>query len=118
MLKSVLGRDMYQLGMPGTSIDEIKAPQQNSLVSSRYAMLYWPFHLRGPIPDETSKPTELDSQLQDGGIVHTFIKDKFLYWLEALSLHRSVYLALIAVKTLRRLVVCINPCSHPVQNAC
>ncbi|CAG8902402.1 unnamed protein product [Penicillium egyptiacum] len=33
---------------------------------------------------------ELDESMKDGGIAHRFLKEKFLYWLEALSLLSSI----------------------------
>lgn len=42
--------------------------------------------------------------LQDGGIVNVFIREKFLYWLEALSLYRSVPKGVLRMVKLEALI--------------
>ncbi|KAK0707058.1 NACHT domain-containing protein [Lasiosphaeria miniovina] len=58
-ISQTLSRDMYGLRAPGSLISSIKTP----------------------CPD----PLATDA-LQDHGLVHTFLKKKYLYWLESLSL--------------------------------
>ncbi len=43
--------------------------------------------------------------LQDGGIVHKFLQEKFLHWLEALSLLGSMSEGGLAMLKLERLLV-------------
>ncbi|RKK23582.1 Vegetative incompatibility protein HET-E-1 [Fusarium oxysporum f. sp. cepae] len=93
-----LRRDMYDLRQPGITIDYVRQPGPDPLASARYSCLYWAEHLCD------SNKNNQDDELRDGGTVHTFLKDKYLYWLEALSLLRSTSEGVIAVQKLNALL--------------
>ncbi|KAK4197210.1 NACHT domain-containing protein, partial [Triangularia verruculosa] len=97
ILKKVLHRDMYQLRKPGFSIDNVKTPSPDPLIAARYSAVYWTEHLLACGPGGSGL------YLQDKGIVHTFFHEKFLYWLEALSLLRYAPKAVIALKAIQNL---------------
>jgi NACHT domain len=93
-MAGLLGRDMYELGAPGISIEEIMSPVPSPLEGIAYSCLYWVHHLEqgsGII-------------LQDGGIVDIFLRAQYLYWLEALSLLHSVTEGVIALYRLGQLL--------------
>jgi hypothetical protein len=87
ILSKTLHRDMYSLEAPGYPIENIKLPKPDPLAVSRYPCIYWIDHLCD------SKPESLVNgvgNLQFLGAVDEFLRKKFLYWLEGLSLCKSV----------------------------
>ncbi|KAH5722255.1 hypothetical protein HBI17_253400 [Parastagonospora nodorum] len=87
ILSKTLHRDMYSLEAPGYPIKNIKLPKPDPLAVSRYPCIYWIDHLCD------SKPESLVNgvgNLQFLGAVDEFLRKKFLYWLEGLSLCKSV----------------------------
>ncbi|KPA36057.1 nwd1 protein [Fusarium langsethiae] len=99
-LSATLRRDIYSLSTPGFSIDQVSPSDPDPLSSIRYSCVYWVDHL------DNSNSTEQtsDKDLQDGGIIHEFIRKKYLYWLESLSLLRSMSEGVMAVQKLEALV--------------
>ena len=79
-----LKRDIYNLHAPGFPIDQVKEPEPDPLATVRYSCIYWVDHLR-----DCGSSKNADD-LQDGGAVDKFLTQKYLYWLEGLSLHRSI----------------------------
>ncbi|KAH7309734.1 hypothetical protein B0I35DRAFT_379296, partial [Stachybotrys elegans] len=101
ILSEILRRDMYGVGAPGVSIDEIDEPNPNPLIASRYQCIYWVDHLH-----ESSLGLNVgDSEdVFDGKIIDTFLQKKYLYWLEALSHVRSVPQGIISMSKLCTIV--------------
>ncbi|KAJ5379592.1 Vegetative incompatibility protein HET-E-1 [Penicillium cosmopolitanum] len=91
ILKSTLRRDMYNMGALGTPINEVKQPEPDPLAAGRYSCVYWVDHL------EQAGSYE---ELQDTGTVDTFLRTRCLYWLEALSLLRSVTDGVMSIQKL------------------
>lgn len=93
-------RDMYSLGALGTPIKQAQPPKPDPLAVARYSCVYWVDHLResGSYED-----------LKDSGTVDTFLRTQCLYWLEALSLLRSIWDGIMLIRRLEDLVsVCIH----------
>jgi hypothetical protein len=84
-MSKILRCDIYSLKAPGISIDEVKPPDPDPLAAIQYSCLYWVDHL---LDCQTREDTTLD--LKDSGSVHNFLRQYFLYWLEALSLIKSL----------------------------
>lgn len=103
-MSTVLQRDMYRLREPAFPIENVQVPVPDPLVTVRYSCVYWVDHLRSSI----SGTRTTQECLQDGGVVHTFLEKKYLYWLEALSLLNSMSKGVMAVLGLRSLVVSSN----------
>src|SRR5262249_51233373 len=101
LMSDKLRRDMYSLSAPGFPIDHVCVPDPDPLAAARYSCVYWVDHLCSSV---FSKSTMQDD-LQDGGAVHTFLKEKYLYWLEALSLLRSMSDGVVAMEKLGNLLV-------------
>ncbi|PVH90432.1 NACHT-domain-containing protein, partial [Periconia macrospinosa] len=81
-----LHRDMYGLEALGYLVKEVKQPEPDPLVASRYSCVYWADHLC----HSHATPSALYADdLLDRSVVNTFLKEKFLYWLEALSVRRE-----------------------------
>ncbi|KAI9662792.1 MAG: hypothetical protein M1829_006136, partial [Trizodia sp. TS-e1964] len=87
VMSRVLRRDHYGLCAPGISISQVEQPNPDPLAAVGYSCVYWVDHL-----------SEFDSvmkekyriNLQDRGVVDQFLRQKYLYWLEALSLLGSI----------------------------
>jgi hypothetical protein len=100
-LLETLRRDIYNLGVPGFSIDHVSPPDHDPLASIRYSCVFWVDHLSDSEPGAKMS----DKDLQDAGIIHDFLRKKYLYWLESLSLLRSMSEGVMAVQKLETLVV-------------
>lgn len=84
VLSTTLERDICRLGSPGISSFDIEHSQTKPLWRIHYACAYWIDHLA------KSTPEKVREALQDQGNVHIFMRTKFLYWLEALSIKDEV----------------------------
>lgn len=98
-----LRRDIYSLHHPGISVDDIKVPAQDPLAAVRYSCVYWVDHLADASTSE-DRCLEL-GDLQDKDIIHRFLFDKYLHWLEALGLLGSIPEGIVAISKLITLVV-------------
>lgn len=85
VMSRTLRRDIYSLEAPGFSIDHVNQPSSDPLAAARYSCLYWIDHLLDCDPGSNAK-----NGLQDGGSVDDFLRQKYLHWLEALSLLRCM----------------------------
>lgn len=96
-----LRRDIYGLSHPGFPADCVTPPSPDPLAPARYSCICWADHLV-----DTSQRTDLRPEdLQDGGIVYQFLDNKYLNWLEALSLFGSMSEGIIAISKLDTLIV-------------
>lgn len=87
---NVLEYDIYGLKDPGIHIDEIP-PRDSSadpLFPIRYCCVFWVEHL---VSGYQFEGFEQDKYLRDNEKLHSFLKEKFLCWIESLSLMRSLY---------------------------
>jgi hypothetical protein len=101
VLSSTLRRDIYSLRVPGFPIQQVTPPDPDPLASNRYSCIFWVGHL----DDSELAANMRDKVLQDGGVVHDFFQKKYLYWLESLSLLRSLSEGAMAVQKLEGLIV-------------
>ena len=98
-MSTVLKRDMYGLKAPGFPIDKVQTPSSDPLATVRYSCVFWIDHLYDSTsPKETLQRNTLDA-------VQTFVEQKYLYWLEALSLLRAIPEGIIAITQLNSLLV-------------
>jgi hypothetical protein len=81
LLLSHLKKDICSLGLPGILIGEVKLEKVKQSIPTevQYACLYWVHHLQRSC---------LDNSLLEAN--YTFLTQHLLYWLEALSLMRSM----------------------------
>jgi hypothetical protein len=85
VMSRTLRLDVYSLSTPGISIDQVKQPDPDPLAAAQYSCLYWVDHL---IDCDVRGNTIND--LKDSGSVYNFLNKSYLYWLEALSLMKSL----------------------------
>ncbi|KAF9767892.1 hypothetical protein IL306_014878 [Fusarium sp. DS 682] len=100
-LSETLRRDIYSLSSPGFSIDQVSPPDSDPLSSIRYSCVYWVDHLHD---SNFTERISVNKVLQDNAGVYGFIQKKYLYWLESLSLLRSMSEGVNAVHKLEALV--------------
>ncbi|RDW57694.1 beta transducin-like protein HET-E4s-like protein [Coleophoma crateriformis] len=99
-MSQTLKRDVYNLRAPGTLLDTIEPPILDPLASVRYSCLYWADHL---LDCQTRENTIKD--IKDSSSAYNFLRRYFLYWLEALSLLKSVSEGVIIIRKLEDLQV-------------
>jgi hypothetical protein len=85
LLKETLRRNIYGLRSLGILIDQVKQPKPDPLAAARYSCVYWVDHLC-----DSGGTAGQDDDLRDGGAVDVFMRERYLYWLEAVSLCRSM----------------------------
>ncbi|KAF2677725.1 hypothetical protein K458DRAFT_283100, partial [Lentithecium fluviatile CBS 122367] len=100
-MSKTLQRDMYGLRALGYPADQVEEPDPDPLAASRYSCIYWIDHLCDWIFSSSANSLV---DLQDGGAVHEFLREKYLYWLEALSLCKSMPKGVISMANLEALV--------------
>jgi hypothetical protein len=96
MLKT-LKRDRYELSAFPT--DEVHQPEPDPLAAAGYSCDYWVDHLC-----DSSGAVGHDDALRNGGTVDSFIREKYLYWLEALSLCKSMPKGVLSMTKLEALI--------------
>jgi hypothetical protein len=84
-MQEALRRDIYNLGAPGFPIDKVRPPNPDPLATVQYSCVYWIHHLRDCDPKKNA-----NKDLQGGGSIDIFLREKYLHWLEALSLQKSI----------------------------
>jgi hypothetical protein len=117
LMSHTLRSDIYNLCRPGCPIDEIKSPNPDPLAVARYSCVYWVDHLLDSA-SASGKRIRQDDDLQDDGTVHTFLKAKYLNWLEALSLLRVTSEGVLAMKKLENLLVRFHIRGGAVSELC
>ena len=93
VMTDILRRDIYGLGALGCPIEQIEQPKPDPLSALRYSCIYWIDHVN----DWSSNTLLYDADLSydaevfgSGGIIDNFMRKKYLYWLEAMSLCKSM----------------------------
>ncbi|KAF8858540.1 hypothetical protein BDZ45DRAFT_591086 [Acephala macrosclerotiorum] len=80
----ILRRDIYKLHVSGFPIDKVESPVPNPLVATQYCYLYWIDHLLDCNKENTI------NDLKNGGSIYDFLSTIYFYWLETLSLMKSL----------------------------
>lgn len=87
---NILEYNIYGLKDPGMHIDDVplKNPGSDPLTSVRYCCVFWVEHL---VSSYRFEGFEYNKYFKDDARLHFFFKEKFLCWIESLSLMRSCY---------------------------
>lgn len=101
LMSSALKRDMYGLGASGCPIDEVTTPATDPLATVRYSCVHWIDHL---CDSQATSLASRVSSLQARDVVVEFLKKKYTYWLEGLSLCKSVGKGVVSMGKLWSLV--------------
>lgn len=94
-----LRRDIFDIKLPGLSIKDARQPSPNPLAAAEYACVYWVDHLQG-----SERNKSYDLSLNKSGRVDTFLQQKFLHWLEALSILGRVSTGIQGMEKLEMLI--------------
>jgi hypothetical protein len=106
ILHKTLRRDVYNLQALGRPVEDVKPPIQDPLAVSRYPCVYWIDHLCDSRPQTAVHSSNI---LEDANIIETFIRQNYLYWLEALSLCKSLEKGVVSIARLWSLVQVWHP---------
>ncbi|RYP53937.1 hypothetical protein DL768_001249 [Monosporascus sp. mg162] len=93
-MSTSLHRNIYNLHPPGLLIGEIKAPDPDPLAAIRYSCVHWIGHFCDAYSN--SRP-EVET-------VGHFLREKFLYWLEALGFIQHMGDAILSITRLKSLL--------------
>jgi hypothetical protein len=94
-----LRHDIFDIKFPGFPIQKVKQPILNPLTAIEYACVYWVDHLQACWQYKND-----DHSLEDGGCVDAFLQQKYLHWLEALSILGSLSQGIAAMLKLEGLL--------------
>jgi len=94
---------MDNLHKHGYSIERVEQPELDPLGPSRYSCIYWIDYLCTWNSVSAVRPVDLE----DGGRVDRFLRQKYLYWLEALSLYKSMSKGVVSMVKLKALIYVI-----------
>lgn len=99
VMSRTLKRDVYSLASPRISIDQVKPPVLDPLATVQYSCFYWVDHML-----ECNTRGSVHRNLKDNRSVHKFLCQRFLYWLKALSLLRSLSHSIVIIRKLENWV--------------
>jgi hypothetical protein len=102
-----LRRDIFNIQFPGVPAKDVKSPSPNPLAAAEYACVYWVDHLQN---SERNESYELS--LNERGNVDKFLQQKYLHWLEALSILGSVS---NGIQAIQKLLMLIEVCGYPIE---
>jgi hypothetical protein len=101
IMSRTLHRDIYNLEALGFPVENVEPPAPDPLTASRYPCIYWIDHLY------ESEPRFCVNSVSDQHAkekVGEFLREKYLYWLEGLSLCKSVEKGVVSMTKLCSLV--------------
>ncbi|KAL1888008.1 hypothetical protein Cpir12675_006342, partial [Ceratocystis pirilliformis] len=84
ILQKELRRDIYSLAAPGCLIEEVSVPKPDPLAAIGYSCFFWVDHLN----DSSS-----NGMVTKNDEILAFLNEKYLQWLEALSLLKVISIA-------------------------
>ncbi|OCK72839.1 HET-domain-containing protein, partial [Lepidopterella palustris CBS 459.81] len=113
VMSKTLRRDIYGLGALGYPIEQATQPDPDPLAVSRYSCIYWIDHL---CDWNRSSSANNKVDLQNGGAVDSFLKEKYLYWLEALSLCKCMSEGVVSMAKLEALIQVIAKITYAVND--
>ncbi|KAK6400876.1 hypothetical protein LTR81_023917 [Elasticomyces elasticus] len=94
-MSGTLKRNVYGLDSVVQPIEHIDQPDPDPLVGLHYSCLYWVDHFIDMYNNGNTS-----TELQDEGSLSEFVEDKYLNWLEALSLCQSMSNGVLAMARL------------------
>lgn len=94
-----LRRDIYNIKHPGFPIEQVRQPNPDPLAIARYSCVYWVDHLQ-----DCNFGKSANQDLHEGGAVDNFLRQKYLCWIEALSLLRKISEGIAAIAKLDSLL--------------
>ncbi|KAF2734395.1 HET-domain-containing protein [Polyplosphaeria fusca] len=116
-MSDALRRDIFELGALGYPVEQIEQPKSNPLAALQYSCIHWIDHLCEYIFNSL---TYDGSILISGGVVDKFMRKKYLYWLEAVSLCGSMSKGVVSMSRLEALIqrAATSSTMEVVRDAC
>ncbi|KAF7505108.1 hypothetical protein GJ744_001248 [Endocarpon pusillum] len=102
VMSETLRRDIYSLHALGYPIEQVNQPNPDPLAASRYSCIYWVDHFCSWSTSSYAANHRISLQATDS--VDVFLRKKYLCWLEALSLCRSMSKGLLSMAKLEALI--------------
>lgn len=104
LMRNVLRKDMHNLIDPAFSIDNLSQHNlgDDPLIPIRYGCVYWIDHFAQSLSKVT---TGTHDSSKSHELMKKFLEEKYVYWLEALSLLRSISDGIAGMQRLEKLVV-------------
>jgi hypothetical protein len=112
ILSRTLRRDMYSIKALGFPIELVKRPDPDPLAVSRYPCIYWIDHMHD---SQATFLANSAGDLQVTGVIEDFLRRKYLYWLEALSLCEGIEKGVVSMAKLWSLVQVWHTETLPLQ---
>ncbi|PIG84614.1 hypothetical protein AARAC_010917, partial [Aspergillus arachidicola] len=81
VILKTLRRNIFDINHPGIPPEEISIPSPNPLAMAEYACIYWVDHLQGCKHNMTCRLSQ-----DDRSRIEVFLKQKYIHWIEALSI--------------------------------
>lgn len=100
ILVDTLQQDIYQVNDFGYSVDEVTTPDPDPLAALQYSCIYWIDHAC----DWILSSSEDSIRSRAGDILDKFFRESYLYWLEALSICKSMSKAVNGLAKLESLL--------------
>lgn len=94
-----LERNIYKLDASGYPVERPQRPNPDPLAAVRYSCTYWIDHIH-----DCSGDMEAKKHIQHGGELDGFLREKYLNWLEALSVLGGMPKSLLSMAKLEGLV--------------
>jgi hypothetical protein len=101
LLTDTLQRDMYNLQAPGYPIEQVSRPDPDPLAALRYPCVYWVDHVCDWLSLSHAKPY---NNIDCWDRIYAFLREKYLYWLEALSLCGSISEGVLSIAKLYSII--------------
>jgi hypothetical protein len=95
-----LKTDLYNLKTPGIHINDIRPPVSDPLAPLKYCCVFWGQHLLLGC----SSAAKDDQYWETNAILYTFLKEKFLCWVESLALIGRLPQALMTLDMVKGLI--------------
>lgn len=91
-LSTFLRYNIYNLKAPDIGVKDLSLPCPDPLAPIAYCCVFWVEHLVHSCESNKSEIEKSESEelFKNNGIIHSFLKDKYLCWLEALALLRKL----------------------------
>lgn len=104
VILKTLQRNIFDINHPGTSTREISIPRPNPLAVAEYACIYWVDHIEAG-QDNMTFETGQDNRIR----INMFLKQKYIHWLEALSILGCVS---DGIQAMQKLEILIQVCCY------
>lgn len=101
-MNKTLKRNIYTIKLLSRDIYDLNPPDPNPLTPIEYCCTFWVEHL---VEGCESQQSRLRECLINNGKLHNFLRERYLHWLEAIVLLKSMTQAVAALHKLHALII-------------